>query len=117
MLGKVQPFEKFPGKGQRSGWQLLQDLVRQEENFVCHFADKWVEWKKCHWRSEKRETGSQHAGKLLGQARRDSNESSRLGPVMGGQMDFGNNGITTPVDQVGIDYDISFLRLSPPSRM
>lgn len=31
--------------------------------------------------------------------------------VAGGH--FSNNGITTPVDQVRIDYDTSFLRLSP----
>lgn len=34
--------------------------------------------------------------------------------VAGGH--FANNGITTAVDQVGIAYDISFPRLSPPSR-
>lgn len=44
MLGKVQPFEKFPGKCQRSGWQLLPRSG--EARRVCHFGEKGVEWKK-----------------------------------------------------------------------
>lgn len=70
---------------------------------------------------------------VTGDVRREKQGASRLGSlwdkpaetatntpgwgqtgVAGGH--FANNGITTAVDQVGIAYDISFPRLSPPSR-